>query len=599
WFYYLAFPVAMMAFLTRYTAGLILFPMILYIVISRKYLSHFKKMIGGIITAFLVLLPFLVYNYQNIGDPIAPFLNFFSGSESSGAESIAFEPSPLYYLTNLPSYIASQGEYSSLIVYLIITLLLVGISIYVYDLIREKLMRNRVKGKVSKILEIERTGTKIKLIFFIIFLLIFIATFNCISYMASELVFLLLSYVAFTLLKDISGKKIEMDLLFLAWFMTYFIFHSTFAVKVDRYFVTMFPSFTYFVILGLNEIVNKLKVEFRGLNLTSTIITFFLILTIFLSIISTLNAIPDDPILLEDQATANETKALSEWIIKNDPDYSSKLIYSDFWPYASWYLQMNVKTMPIFKDKRSFGHELNKYSADYYVTYRSELNLTSYEEVKRAGKISVYRRIPEKSENLTSFLYIGKNWQNYVEDVLDFKAFVYRNESLYIDDYTLEDIKNYEAVLIYNFRWHNQKDAEQLIRDYLNSGGTVIIDTSGNLNGITYNLDNTIFLDTHITRRAMRTNPLIEINPKIRNQELILSPFESEDGNTWYGANYEPFGGNKIENLVTADGKTLIGIQKVGKGRIIWIGYNLVWHSFIMENMGERKLIEDIIFGRN
>ncbi|MBU4608946.1 MAG: hypothetical protein KKA38_10780, partial [Euryarchaeota archaeon] len=189
--------------------------------------------------------------------------------------------------------------------------------------------------------------------------------------------------------------------------------------------------------------------------------------------------------------------------------------------------------------------------------------------------------------------------QNYVEDVLDFKAFVYRNESLYIDDYTLEDIKNYEAVLIYNFRWHNQKDAEQLIRDYLNSGGTVIIDTSGNLNGITYNLDNTIFLDTHITRRAMRTNPLIEINPKIRNQELILSPFESEDGNTWYGANYEPFGGNKIENLVTADGKTLIGIQKVGKGRIIWIGYNLVWHSFIMENMGERKLIEDIIFGRN
>lgn len=598
WFYYLAFPVAMMAFLTRYTAGLILFPMILYIVISRKYLSHFKKMIGGIIAAFMVLLPFLVYNYQNLGDPISPFLGFFAGSESSGLESIAYDPNPLYYLTNLPSYIANSGDYSSLLVYLIILIILIGIILYFYDLIREKLMKSRVKGKVSKILEIQRTGTKIKLVFFTGLLLIFLITFNRVSYMTSELVFLLLSYASFTLLKDITSKKIEIDLLFFTWFMTYFIFHSTFAVKVDRYFVTMVPAFTYFVILGLSEIVNKLKVEFKGINLTSTIISFFLILTIFFSIISTLNAIPNDPILLEDQATANETKALSEWIIKNDPDYNNKLIYSDFWPYVSWYLQMNAKNMPIFKDNRAFSHELDKYSADYYVSYRPELNLTSYEEVNRVGKISIYKKIPEKSENLTSFLYIGKNWQNYIEDVLDFKAFVYRNESLYIDDYTLEEIKNYEAVLIYNFKWHNQNDAEQLIRDYLNSGGTVIIDASGNLNGITYNLDNTIFLDTHITRKAMYTNPLIEINPKIKNQELILSPFESEDGSTWYGANYEPFGEDKIENLVTADGKTLIGIQKVGKGRIIWIGYNLVWHAFITENKAERKLIEDLVLTR-
>ncbi|MEW6011296.1 MAG: glycosyltransferase family 39 protein [Euryarchaeota archaeon] len=606
WFYYLAFPVAMMAFLTRYTAGLILFPMILYIVISRKYLSHFKKMIGGIIAAFMVLLPFLVYNYQNLGDPIGPFLGFLSASESAGLESIAYDPNPKYYLTNLPSYIATQGDFSSILVYLIFLIVIVGIIIYFYDLIREKLMKSRVKGKVSKILEIQRTGTKIKLVFFTGLLLIFLITFNRVSYMTSELVFLLLSYASFTLLKDITSKKIEIDLLFLAWFMTYFIFHSVFVAKVDRYFVTMAPAFSYFVILGLSEIVNKLQIKIKGTNLTAWVISLFLIFLALSSAVSFLNEMPQ-----KEDYIVRDSKIASAWFANYDLDYHSKLIYSDAWPTVSWYLGADVKPMPVFKDSRAFNHELQKYDVDYYFTLYGNRNLTAYDQIAKFGTVSIFKKNPEKFDNKPQMLYIGKNWQNYLDDVLGFNAYVingrsneygakiydlkFRNQDLFLDDYQLEEIKKYDSLSLYNFAWHNQSKAENLILDYAESGGTVVIDLSANLDGIYYGLDNAIFLDTLITRKVMNENPRIEINPQI-NQTADFSPFKSEDGGVWVGANYESFGENKIENLVTANGKTLIGIQKVGKGKIIWIGYNLIWHSFVYENTYEKQLIQDIIF---
>ncbi|RJS49574.1 MAG: hypothetical protein CIT03_01925 [Methanobacterium sp.] len=607
WFYYLAFPVAMMAFLTRYTAGLILFPMILYIVISRKYLSHFKKMIGGIILSIVVLTPFLILNQQNFGSAFSPFLGFFAGSETSGAESIAFEPNPFYYIINLPSYISQKGDLSSILIYLIISIVLIGILIYFYNIFKEKLMKRKVKGHVSQILNVTRTSTKLKVILFLILLLVFLGTFNRVSYITSEIIFLLLGYSIFTLLKD-TNRKIEIDLLFLTWFMTYFIFHSVFPVKVDRYFITMAPAFVFFVILGLSEISSKLKLRIKNVNLTSWALSLIIIFLILSSAVSYLHAMPQT-----EDYIVRDSKLAAQWFQKYDPDYENKLIYSDGWPALSWYLGTEVKPMPVFKDFKAFNHELQKYGVDYYITLYGDRNLTAYDQVGQSGTVSIFKKNPEKFDNKSQMLYIGKNWQNYLDDVLGFRAYVINgrsreygskiydnkimNEALFLDDYSMDELKKYDTLFLYNFAWHNQSKAENLIIDYAKSGGTVVIDLSGNLDGIYYGLDNGIFLDMLVQRKSIKAQPEIWINPDIESSNVSFSPFLS-DGATWYGANYEPFRENKIENIVTADGKTLIGIQKVGKGRIIWIGYNLVWHAFITENKDEKKLIEDLVLAR-
>ena len=130
--------------------------------------------------------------------------------------------------------------------------------------------------------------------------------------------------------------------------------------------------------------------------------------------------------------------------------------------------------------------------------------------------------------------------------------------------------------------------AEDLLTKYVESGGTLVIDVSGNMEGTFYNLDNSEFLHTIVTRKS------IPENPKIQPESVKLSPFLA-DGQPWYGANYESTNQNKIEPLVTVNNQTLIGVQKIGKGRIIWIGYNFVWHAFHTGNQGEMDLIQESI----
>jgi len=68
-----------------------------------------------------------------------------------------------------------------------------------------------------------------------------------------------------------------------AWYMVFFIFSSIYVIKTDRYFVLMAPAISYFFILGLSEISNRLPFKFKKKNLTFTILTLILTVMILLS----------------------------------------------------------------------------------------------------------------------------------------------------------------------------------------------------------------------------------------------------------------------------------------------------------------------------
>ena len=90
----------------------------------------------------------------------------------------------------------------------------------------------------------------------------------------------------------------------------------------------------------------------------------------------------------------------SIWLKGYDPEYKNKNIYSDFWPNFSWYLKTNVKKVPLFKDNYilnqsdtiSFNQYLLSNNADYYISVRQGLNLTSYEQIKQFGFLNIYKK---------------------------------------------------------------------------------------------------------------------------------------------------------------------------------------------------------------
>ena len=77
----------------------------------------------------------------------------------------------------------------------------------------------------------------------VFFLLAFLFTFGKISSMASIGMVVLLGYLAYDLWRG--RLNLDLDILMFSWFLTQFIVHAQFGLKVDRYFITMAPAMVF------------------------------------------------------------------------------------------------------------------------------------------------------------------------------------------------------------------------------------------------------------------------------------------------------------------------------------------------------------------
>ncbi len=600
-FFYLAFPMAMIAFLTRFNMAFIIIPLIFYIIISKNILKMLKDISIGIILALLLLTPFLtLYNFI-YADPFFPFTSTLGLTESLQQEKVAYIADSWYFIKNIPN-LSLFSEKLGLGVYVILILPLIGLIFYVYNTVQKKLATQRVKDKVREALDVKKIKiTRIKYLVTIFLLLIFFVSFGNISYIISDILFFIICLVTYDLFKN-SQKYLGLDLMIAVWLIVFLSFHSSYGVKVDRYFLTIIAPLTYFVVLGLNEITNNLALKIKNVNLTSLIYPI-IIFILLMSAFSYINIIPDNPEFEGTISSNSEVSSTINWLKEYDPNYADKKMMSDPWPFFSWDLKTQVLIMPIYNNSLYFSHQLEKDEVYYYFS-KNNINSSYYDEVARFGNIIVYKRNDKPLEYKPSVFYIGTDWQRYLEDVLDFKAYLKFDlrdagrfgvgKSVNVDSYSVEELQKYPYLFLYNFKWNDRDNAEKIIWEYAENGGTVVIDASGNMEGVMYNLDNTIFLNTTITRSSLSTNPKVWINHSYINGTYQFSPFLSE-GMPWFGATYNSMGNNKIEKVVTLDGNTLIGVQKVGKGKIIWIGYNFVWHAFFFKNEDEKKLIQQVL----
>ena len=100
----------------------------------------------------------------------------------------------------------------------------------------------------------------------------------------------------------------------------------------------------------------------------------------------------------------------SQWLKEYDPSYKDKIICADFWQYFGWYLQTDIKKMPIFRnnqiiyseskdhnftyeDNIAFNNELETNNAYYYLCSHPQLNITNYKLIRRFGVIGVYEKL--------------------------------------------------------------------------------------------------------------------------------------------------------------------------------------------------------------
>ncbi|NYB51981.1 MAG: glycosyltransferase family 39 protein [Methanobacteriaceae archaeon] len=406
-FFYLAFSILTIAFFTRFSTALMIFPIILYILINKDEIKPKKDILTGFLISLLIISSFAIFLYLNFANPFHVFLDFFHSSSSSLANNAAssmvfcYNTDFFYYAKIIPQWTWPEGLF-------VLIFIILGIISFSYGKIKNRKIIKESKNDITyKEAVLTAKHGKMKLFLSILWFALFVLTLQCVHYMISELLFLCFLFCLYELLKNFKFKNLDFDFLFFSWFMAFFIFHSVYVIKDFRYLLSMTPPIAYFLMRGFTLSTSQFKSSIKKRN-TKQISGLILIILTLVSIFAYLPTIPEENVYLKEM---NENSLeLSAWLVNYDPEYKAKVIYSDYWPYTAWDLKRNISKMPSFRNNQvlytgaqdyhftiedmiAYNSELDAHQADYYFSRREGLNLTNYKLIKQSGDFKLYERI--------------------------------------------------------------------------------------------------------------------------------------------------------------------------------------------------------------
>lgn len=393
---YLVFILGTVAFLTRYTSAVLIFPIFLYLLINDNFFRNIKNIGVGVIAGLTLLVPFFIYIYSKLGN-LLPFINIFTSTLTSSATAVndlGYNPEKMYFLKNILNYISIgplQGSYRvvqnpsqgspSILAYIIVFMVLSGLALYIYDILKMKIQKINKKNKNRNV---------VHLFLLIILGVTGIISFFTASYMITEIIVLATFYVGYNFLKDAEIKNLDMDFLFLSWFAAFFIFHSVIPLKVDRYFISMSPALAYFILLGLSEFIQHFKFKIKQKRLKSWGI-YLIVGLILLSYTFAVHVghTPKKGYVFYIQSSC-------DWLKEYDAQYGNKTIYSDYDPAVTWCLKKEVKfgVPRLYNGPEAFSNFLRGAQADYYIDTFTDpkWNITGFHLIKEFNGVAIYEK---------------------------------------------------------------------------------------------------------------------------------------------------------------------------------------------------------------
>lgn len=403
-FLYLAFPLAVLGFFTRYTALLTIPVVLIQFLLVENPISYVKEnikdIIIGICAGALVFAAFIgIYEYLNIGMFFLSQGGDISSSSSNTAGGAAINV--LYYVKNfliylgtpnyIPyslkpgSFIVSQmqwvGGYPSIIPYILLVIMAAGLILYLKKLFSAE-NRQIIKGE-----------SKVKLAVFIIGTVAFFMTYIRISIILSVIIVTIPLLALYLLLRNTEMDDLTLDFIMLYWFVVNFAFFTYYHIKVDRYFMPMLPVVAYSIILSMTLIFDRLK-SVKYMDKIRVIAPIGLVCLIL--ICSAAFAMGNSPHTFDNQmhpnfeTAASEEKAVCEWLVKHDPDYANKTIWADRGGDMSFNLRIQIPSCEKESDADNFTEKLTDNNVTYFIANYNNTIGQPYTKLYQNGEVSLY-----------------------------------------------------------------------------------------------------------------------------------------------------------------------------------------------------------------
>ena len=253
----------------------------------------------------------------------------------------------------------------------------------------------------------------------------------------------------------------------------------------------------------------------------------------------------------------------------NDPVYADGYALSDL---AKWF---GVKYVISGKPD-----PLEKFSMSGFVNKDTNYPIYEFDNDQKTIEISKKPKI----------LVIGDDSKRVYDIVLKLSPFgliPYDNQFLihgknYVDDYSLEDLKKYDLLLLYGQKYKNQNHSWKLIDDYVKNGGSIFIDTGWQYNSPEWQIGETpdFIPVTNLSWTNFGKTSDYQIGSDlIDNSKVDTSKFQPL---VWNDLPWGVSSGDNLrawaKNILTTNGHPLIAGGLYGKGKVVWSGMNIFGH---------------------
>lgn len=405
-YFYIAFPLVALGFFTRFTVVLMVPVLLIQFFLVEKPITYIKENIKDIIIGVglgaLVFAIFIgIYQYLNIG------MFFLSQGQDISASTHAVINTTYnriqYYNQNFLIYLGTShfipyslkagsfnlsmmewiGGRPSTISYILITILIIGLSLYLQRLFNPPQNREIMKNKKNLIcLAIFIAGTAI-----------FLLTFIKISIVLSIIIISLALLALYRGLYKTDVDDFPLDFIMVYWFVVNFAFFTYHHIKVDRYFIPMLPVVVYYIILSLALIFDKLK-SIRYMEKIKVIAPIALICLILLC--TGIYAMGNSPHTFDNQmhpnfeSAASEEKAVGKWLVNHDPQYMNKTIWADRGGDMSFILKMQIPSCEKKSNETNFTDEMVKNNVDYFIAKDNKTINEPFTKIYQNGEVYLY-----------------------------------------------------------------------------------------------------------------------------------------------------------------------------------------------------------------
>jgi len=286
---------------------------------------------------FLIIIKFLILDFGGS-------LTFIDQAHDSinnvgyGSGGIDVVYDKLFYLKNFSNILFDEARsLDTTLSVLLYGIIIIGILFKCIDFIKKNddIINVNWKTKNFSILLI------ILLVLSLIFAFISFKFFNL--HLISNICVLISFTIIYSLINRNHIDKNALNILFLAYFMINFIFISINSVKTLRYALPLLPSLVYFIILGLEgllDMLTSINNKYFNKSLFKYCIDVVPILLMIILMVSTFAYI----VPMEITGPDNDLVDVADFIIDNDSNYHDETFGSNFRDsrIIRWYLQDNV-----------------------------------------------------------------------------------------------------------------------------------------------------------------------------------------------------------------------------------------------------------------